>query len=195
MDEAAELNPALDRLRRQRAHKRGQVTKLQKKITSLDDSHPDNLDSYTIKGLIKELSAAVTAHDAVQAQINVLLEDVLDAYDAELLDSEKHDELHLQLSNTLDRVSDRCQLWSDSASVVKQMDAMFNVADKTTDAFRSSFVEFRASCKPFLNSSKVHHANPAFKDRLMSLQDACDKMISSTYVFIELHSTRNRTSH
>ncbi len=63
MDEASEQNPSLLHFKRQRAHKRGQVTKIQKKIHSLDESHPDDWDPVVIEGLSEELSAAISAHD------------------------------------------------------------------------------------------------------------------------------------
>ncbi len=66
MDDTSDPAPALDRLRRQRAHRRGQITKTQKKIASLDDSHLDDVDVYTIDSLTNDLSTSLSAHDTLQ---------------------------------------------------------------------------------------------------------------------------------
>ncbi len=182
MDEASEQNPSLLHFKRQRAHKRGQVTKIQKKIHSLDESHPDDWDTVVVEGLSEELSAAISAHDHLQAQINDLLLDDNEAYDLEVSESEKHDELHAELRLTLRRVKQRYQLWSDSNSVVAEIDTLSSVTDKTSSRFRSLFESFSNRCTPFLNAAKYHHSIPAFRDRFDSLRAACDRFCMHTCI-------------
>ncbi len=139
MEENLDPTAAIDRLRRQRAHKRGLVTKLLKKIQSLDTCHPDDLDLVVIDGLSDELSSTVSAHNQIQAQINDLVLDSEEAYESELVESERHDEIHTDLRRTLRRVRERYQLWSDSNSIVGEMKLLLAATDTTSPRFEARF--------------------------------------------------------
>ncbi len=175
MEESTDSNPALERLHRQRAHKRGQVTKVHKKISSLNDSHPDDMDAVTVKLLSEELSTAVSAHDVIQSHIDELLVDDSAAFDLEVIERDKHCELHTELRRTLMLLEESHQLWPNSNCVVEEMDTLSAVSDKTSPSFQSMFENFSNNCKPFLNSARAHHAHLAFRERLQSLRVARDK--------------------
>jgi len=106
MDDTSDTAPALDGLRRQRAHRRGQITKTQKKIASLDGGHLDDVDVYTIDSLTDELSTSVSAHDTLQDQIEELLMDDPEASDLELAERDKRTELHSNLRRSLKVLKD-----------------------------------------------------------------------------------------
>ncbi len=130
----------------------------------------------TIKLLSEELSTAVSAHDIIQSQIDELLVDDSAAFDLEVIERDKHCELHTELRRTLMLIEERHQLWSNSNCVVEEMDTLSAVSDKTSPSFRSMFENFSNNCKPFLNSARAHHAHPAFRERLQSLHVARDKL-------------------
>ncbi len=174
MEENPDPTAAIDRLRRQRAHKRGLVTKLLKKIQSLDTCHPDDLDLVVIDGLSDELSSTVSAHNQIQAQINDLVLDSEEAYESELVESERHDEIHTDLRRTLRRVRERYQLWSDSNSIVGEMKLLLAATDTTSPRFEARFQSFISRCTPFLNSGKCHRLVPAFRDRFTAFEEARD---------------------
>ncbi len=174
MEENPDPTAAIDRLRRQHAHKRGLVTKLLKKIQFLDTCHPDDLDLVVIDGLSDELSSTVSAHNQIQAQINDLVLDSEEAYESELVESERHDEIHTDLRRTLRRVRERYQLWSDSNSIVGEIKLLLAATDTTSPRFEARFQSFISRCTPFLNSGKCHRLVPAFRDRFTAFEEARD---------------------
>ncbi len=163
------LRANIAHLRRQRAYKRGLVTKVQSKIKSLVNSHLDEWDPITIDDLTDELSSAVSAHERLQSQIDELLLDDATAYDLEQAESDKHNDLHTGLRLNLRRIKLQQTLWNDSHSLVDDIERLAATADKTTSRFSSKLDVFSTNCRPLVNSAQSLHSHPAIKERIQTL--------------------------
>jgi len=191
----------LDHLRRQRAYKRGLVTKAQGKIKSLSESHPDNWDPATIEELTEELYGAVRSHDDLQSQIDELLFEDATAYELEQTALEEHNERHSGLRLNLKRIQQQHTLWNESHSVVNAMSRLSSTTDKTTDRFSTKLDEFTTNCDKLFNAPTTIRSHPAIKERLKSLQDGIEKFsqivdtAASTASTISTPSSPTRSTH
>ncbi len=165
----------LEHLRRQRAYKRGLVTKAQKKIKSLLECHPNDWDPLTIEDLSEELSSAITAHDALQLQIDDLVFEDAKAFDQEQAEADKHKDNHSALRLSLKRVQQQQKLWNDSHSLIHEMERLSASSDRTTSRFSSKLDELAQNCKPLFNSPPTLHSHSAIMERITSLRQAIDE--------------------
>ncbi len=169
------LQTDLEHLKRQRAYKRGLVTKTERKIKSLFESHPDDWDPVAIDDLSDALSSAVTAHDVFQSQIDELLLADAAAYDLEQSEAEKHSELHSSLRLSLKRVRQQQQVWTGSISLVADLDRLSLITDKSTARFATKLENFSTSCRSLFNTPPALQSHPALKDRIQTFKKSIDE--------------------
>lgn len=171
MDDSSELSPVLDRQRRQHAHRCRQVTKAQKKIASLINTNLGDVNMSTIDTISEELATSVTGHDALQDRIEELLLGDPEASEAELIDRDKHTELHADLRRTLKTLSVRLLVWLEGQNIEADLDSLMSVVDKLSPTFRSMMDSFQVTCRKYMDSAATHMSHPLIRDRIHALRN------------------------
>jgi len=170
----------LDRLRRRRAYKRGQITKIHKKLLDIQDKHPDSINIYDVNRLSGELQSAIAVHDSYQSKIEDLVQDVEDATFTEEQERDKHHDLHGELNQSFCMLKDYLPLWNSSKSLIHDMDSALEESVTDSPHFRSSGDSILSRCSDFYcRADPLSGDNSYLQERVQYLKDKSKLLITA----------------
>ncbi len=97
MEEESVALPSLDLLRRQRAHRRGAITRLSKRLATLYEKTIKAASVEVGEALLQDVKLEIEKHDRIQDSIDDALADHPDALEAEYIERERHNDVNTSL--------------------------------------------------------------------------------------------------
>ena len=122
MEDSSNISAKLETLRRRRGHRRGQVTKLRKKILDVQNTPPDDIDLLVVDDLLLDLQTQMADHDALQAQIDVIYVENPDLSVDEKDERDRLQDAYRSLKNIFVSTQKAGPLWADSKVILQQLE-------------------------------------------------------------------------
>ncbi len=171
MTEDTSIRAQLETFRRRRGHRRGQVTKLKKRVNEIQSTPPDDIDMLAIDDLLADLQHQISDHDHIQLQIEEIYDDHPELAVDEEADKDKLQDAHRLLKNILISFQKADPLWATSCVILQQLDRASDSPRPDSPHFRdtvdnlvSKFQNLSISATPILR-----HV-PHFRDKITELE-------------------------
>ncbi len=153
MDESPTPSPSsLERLRRQRAHRRGNITQYSRKVETFASRSLRDVIELELTSLLRDLDKEIAKHSLLQDEIELLVSNDYDALDAEMADRDRHDEVHSSVRLDIESLQKRLATYSLGTDLELQLDVLINLTDSTPEA-TSAFKELRQAFSAFTHQT------------------------------------------
>lgn len=153
MDESPLPSPSsLERLRRQRAHRRGNITRYSRKVETFASRSLRDVTELELTSLLRDLDKEIAKHSLLQDEIELLVSDDYDALDAEMADRDRHDEVHSSVRLDIESLQKRLATYALGTDLELQLDVLINLTDSTPEA-TSAFKELRQAFSAFTHQT------------------------------------------
>ncbi len=147
MDElsAIEATDSVEQLKRQRATRRGQITKIQKKVTASLHTELDELHMADLEHNQKEALRQIEIESAIQFRIEFLLEDNPDDLTTEMEDGERFEEAKAKLRREIAQATLARHIYVQCHALFRRLDEMRNSTDVTSSYHLRCKAEFSSA--------------------------------------------------
>ncbi len=153
MDESPPPSPSsLERLRRQRANRRGNITRYSRKVETLASRSLCDVTKLELTSLLCDLDKEIAKHSLLQDEIELLVSDDYDAPDAEMADRDRHDEVHSSVRLDIESLHKRLATYALGTDLELQLNVLINLTDFTSEA-TSAFKELRQDFSAFTHQT------------------------------------------
>ncbi len=183
-DESTYSAPDVEPLRRQRAQKRGAVTRLSKKLAGLTSQPLAELTLSSVKSLLRQFKLEFQSHDSIQDRIDDALANDPDALDAEFAEREKHGDLHSDLSiyfKQTEDLIDRINAYSAGHSLLLLLRSFTNqsVCPPVISQFQSALSDYKALSATYTPFQSVPELADLFSRVSTAVSKASDHIASA----------------
>ncbi len=135
MDESPLPSPSsLERLRRQRAHRRSNITRYSRKVETFASRSLRDVTELELTSLLRDLDKEIAKYSLLQDEIELLVSDDYDALDAEMADRDRHDEVHSSVRLDIESLQKRLATYALGTDLELQLDVLINLTDFTPEA-------------------------------------------------------------
>ncbi len=147
MDElsAIEATDSVEQLKRQRATRRGQITKIQKKVTASLHTELDELHMADLEHNQKEALRQIEIESAIQFRIEFLLADNPDDLTTEMEDGERFEEAKAKLRREIGQATLARHIYVQCHALFRRLDEMRNSTDVTSSYHLRCKAEFSSA--------------------------------------------------
>jgi len=161
----------LESLKRKRANCRGQITKIQRKLTSFITRYPRDVTASEVNLAIASLDQKIDNHEDLSDQVEELLLEDTTSLDREHEDRETKDDTYTELKAKLHAFKERLSVWAKGSALCTELNARFTTDDPTNSAFVHSFDRFEDSVSNFRVQAVSHLEDDEISTQLKQLQD------------------------
>ncbi len=184
-----EASAQYERLRRKRAHRRGQVTRIQHAISEMSAKRYSEISLSDLERLKKNLDKEIEAHEALHDQMEDLAAADEELLHAEHSERDKHDAVHAELLNVLGNLHNKIDLWGAGMDLHTDLEALQALKEPGKPHFIKAFAEFRKGVKDLGHQCRGYSDDDNISAVIKTLQDAvtnlnlCRKsLVSSTVI-------------
>ena len=172
MEDSSSISAKLETLRRRRGHRRGQVTKLRKKILDVQNTPPDDIDLLVVDDLLLDLQTQTADHDALQAQIDVIYVEHPDLSVDEEDERDRLQDAYRSLKNILVSTQKAGPLWADSKVILQQLEHAAASPRPDSPHYRATVDGLVSSYKALsISSASILRYVPHLRDRIAVLEE------------------------
>ena len=172
MEDSSNISAKLETLRRRRGHRRGQVTKLRKKILDVQNTPPDDIDLLVVDDLLLDLRTQTADHDALQAQIDVIYVEHPDLSVDEEDELDRLQDAYRSLKNILVSTQKAGPLWADSKVILQQLERAAASPRPDCPYYRATVDGLVSSYKALsISSASILRYVPHLRDRIAVLEE------------------------
>ncbi len=161
-----------ERLRRKRAHRRGQVTRIQHAINEVAEKRYSDIRLSELNRLKKTLEREIEAHEALHDQMEDLAAVDDDLLRVEQTERDKHEAIHSELIETLGDLFTKTELWGAGMDLLSDLEALQALKEPSKPHFIKAFAEFRKGVKDFSHQSHGYSDDEAIPSIIKTLREA-----------------------
>jgi len=171
MEDSVSPDVRLEILKRKRAHRRGQITRIQKRLTLLQSRHPREIGPSEIDVLMADLAREIDVHEELHEQIEDLLTEDATALSNEQSDRATRDDTHSALRLELYRFKQKLTVWNKGTGLCSDLNHRFTSGDPSNSAFRHSFQTFAQDVSTLAGSANQFMEDELIKSIIQTLRD------------------------
>ncbi len=158
------------------------LTKLLRRVTELQERHPDHITGFVAEDFLKDLEAIKLSHLAIQDQIDELVQGDVDLAEAEEPERERDEEAFAKVRSAIRECQTLTDLWINSNDLRDELAAALDFPEVNSPLFRNSFTGLTSSCRDWFKvAARLINDHPVLERRYHDLKDKYSKLCKEVH--------------
>lgn len=153
------VQPELETLKRKRGHRRGQITRIQRRLSALLSKDLREIAMTEIDSLKADFDHEVKLHEVIQEQIEDLVSIDESALSAESTEREVRDDTHYSIRQELNKLRCELEIWQAGTDLSAELDSLLTIREPSRTHDQESFKDFKKEVSALARKASSYFTN------------------------------------
>ncbi len=167
----------LETLKRKRGHRRGQITRIHRRLSILQSKHLKEIPVTDVDLAIADLTHEIKLHESLHEQIEDLLSTNAPALSLEHTERETRDDIHTSLHLQLSNLRHKLDIWHTGTDLSADLDTLFTIKEPSKPHYQEAFKDFKKEvstlarkASPYMDDDQVRAIVKPLRDGVTAIQ-------------------------
>ncbi len=177
MEDSVAPQVLLETLKRKRAHRRGQITRIQRRLSTLQSKHLKEIPVTDVDLAIADLTHEIKLHESLHEQIEDLLSSDAEALSIEHTERDIRDDTHASLHLQLSNLRHKLDIWHTGTDLSAELDTLLAIKEPSRPHYQAAFKDFKKEvstlarrASPYMDDDYVRAIVKPLRDGITAIQ-------------------------